>query len=326
MSPPPVPAEELPRAVALKIGEIQHGFIHDSPSTVSTLRLVWEAERVVTDEHHRTQIVLSGGDSVWIDPVARISFANGAIEFSGQSQAAEVVRLYATVLGREPDSEGLVFWHEHGQHGLGLAEMAQGFFDSPEFISRFGGLSNETLVLNLYREALGRLPDAQGMQYHVDALHHGLSRAQLFANFVASPEAATRFETLHPHGVWVRDAEATQIAMAYDAVFDRAPDAEGLSFWTSKLASGELDVRSLVSSIANSAEFQARHAWETDLEYVASIYRSTLEREPDQGGLQFWVDALAQHRIDRVDVVLLIGMSQEQQTQFLHHPSGDAFL
>ena len=310
----------------MHVGESHLGFTQESAAIASTLRFVWEAERISTNDNHATQIVMPGGDSVWIGPVARIAFANGAIEFAGQSHAAEIVRLYATVLGREPDSEGLVFWHEHTQHGLSLAQMAQGFLNSPEFTSRFGGLSNEALVLNLYREALGRAPDAQGMAFQLDALQHGLSRAQLFANFVASPEAAQRFEVLHPHGVWVRDAEATQVAMAYDAVFDRAPDPTGMAFWTAKLASGELDMRGMVAGIANSAEFQARHAGETDAEYVASIYRSALEREPEAGGLKFWVDLLAQHTLDRIDVVMLIGVSEEQKAQFLQHPHGDAFL
>jgi hypothetical protein len=204
--------------------------------------------------------------------------------------------------------------------------MTQGFFNSAEFTSRFGGLSDKALTQNLYREALGRAPDPQGLEHQLSALHAGLSRAQLFANFVASPEAAARFEALHPHGVWVRDVAATQVAMAYDAVFDRAPDATGLPFWTGKLSSGELDIRGMVAAIASSTEFQARHAQETDTEYVASIYRSALEREPEPAGLHFWVDLLAQHVFDRIDVVMLIGLSDEQQAQFRQHPAGDAFL
>lgn len=266
------------------------------------------------------------GQSVWIGAVSQIHFANGAIEFSGTSFAAEIVRLYATVLGREPESEGLVFWNEHREHGLSLAQIAQGFFDSNEFITRFGGLSDEALVVNLYREALGRTPDAGGLAYQVAALHNGVSRAQLIANFVASPEAAARFEQTHPHGVWVRDVEATQVSMAYDAVFDRTPDADGLAYWKAKLVSGQMDMRSMVASIANSAEFKSHHAQETDAEFVASIYRSTLEREPEPAGMQYWTDLLAQHKVDRIDVVLLIGISPEQQQQFLHHPTGDAFL
>nr|WP_238940660.1 DUF4214 domain-containing protein [Pseudoroseomonas ludipueritiae] len=263
---------------------------------------------------------------VWVGPVTRIAFANGAIEFSGFSDAAEIVRLYQTILGRPPDPEGLVNWVDHMQHGMSLAQAAEGFFGSQEFISRFGGLTNEQLVVNLYREALGRQPDPAGLAHHVAALNAGASRAQIIANFVESPEAAAQFEASHPGGVWVRDTEATIVGMAYDAVFDRTPDATGLPFWTQKLAHGEMSIRQMVEAIASSDEFQARHAHEDDAAYVASIYRSALEREPEGAGLAFWVDHLASHRMDRVDVVMLIGISDEQKAQFAHQPHGDAFL
>lgn len=297
-----------------------------SAGEASTLRFVWEAERIVTGADHVTLVELAGGAVVSLGAVSRIAFSNGAIEFSGNTPAAEVVRLYATVLGREPDPAGLVFWNDHRLDGLSLAQVAQGFFNSPEFITRFGGLTDETLVVNLYREALGRLPDAAGLQFHVTALQHGLARAELIANFVQSPEAAQRFEALHPSGLWVQDSRATLVGMAYDAVFDRAPDAEGLRYWTANLASGAIDLHGLVSAIAASAEFQNRHAGESDAEYVASIYRSTLEREAEPAGLSYWTDMLAQQRMDRIDVAMLIGISEEQRQQFLQHPHGDAFL
>jgi hypothetical protein len=312
--------------VPLAVGESRHGFSQVSADVVTSLRMVWEAERIDTRSDHLTQITFPSGETLWISPVARIAFANGAIEFSGSSDSAEVMRLYMTILGRAPDPEGLVNWADHMQHGMTLAQVAEGFFGSPEFIARFGGLTNEQLVLNLYREALGRLPDAEGLAHQVAAINGGLSRAQMIANFVDSPEAAHQFEATHPGGLWVRDSRATLVGMAYDAVFDRSPDPTGLGFWSQKLASGEMSIRQMVQAIAGSQEFQERHAREDDVAYVASIYRSTLEREPDAPGLAFWVDHLASHRMDRVDVVMLIGMSDEQKEQFSHHPHGDAFL
>ncbi|QTI80594.1 DUF4214 domain-containing protein [Roseomonas marmotae] len=269
---------------------------------------------------------MNTGDIVRIGPVSRIAFANGVIDFSGASHAAEVVRLYATILGREPDEAGMINWNDHMAHGMSLAQVAEGFFSSNEFITRFGGLTNEALVVNLYWESLGRLPDTAGMAVQLGALDAGLSRAQLIANFVQSPEAARKFEASHPGGLWVRDSNATVVGMAYDAVFDRTPDAVGLAFWTGKLARGELTARQLVEAIADSDEFRAHHAHQDDVAYVTSIYRSTLEREPDPEGLAHWVDHLAQQRMDRIDVVLLIGMSDEQREQFMQHPHGDAFL
>jgi hypothetical protein len=318
--------DDTPTPHPLAIGESLHGFTRISADVITSLHMVWDAERIVTGPDHLTQIALASGGMVWAGPVTRIAFANGAIEFSGSSDAAEIVRLYQTILGRPPDAEGLVHWVDHMQHGMTLAKAAEGFFGSEEFITRFGGLTNEQLVVNLYREALGRQPETGGLAHQVAALDAGASRAQIIANFVASPEAAAQFEARHPGGIWVRDTEATLVGMAYDAVFDRAPDAIGLPFWTRKLADGEMSIRQMVEAIASSQEFQARHAHEDDAAYVASIYRSSLEREPEQAGLAFWVDHLASHRLDRVDVVMLIGISDEQKAQFAQHPHGDAFL
>jgi hypothetical protein len=312
--------------VPLSLGETLHGFTQSVPDVVTSLRFVWEAERIVTGPGHITQIVLPDGNMVWTGPVARIVFANGHIAFSGASPAAEVVRVYATILGRSPDEAGLVNWVDHMAHGMSMAAVAESFFGSTEFITRFGGLTNEALVVNLYRETLGRLPDASGLTHQVAAINGGLSRAQMIANFVQSPEAVALFEASHQGGIWVRDSNATLVGMVYDAVFDRAPDATGLAFWTAKLASGELALRSFVASIADSDEFRARHANEDDYAYVASIYRSALEREPEGNGLAFWVEHLANHSMDRIDVVLLIGISDEQKAGFTQQPHGDAFL
>jgi len=322
VSPPP----PEPVAVPLLLGETKHGFTQVSANVVQSMHFVWNAESIATDAKSMTKIQFPGGETVWIPPVARIEFQNGHIDFSGQSQAAEVVRVYGTILGREPETSGLTYWVEHMQKGLTVAQVAESFFGSPEFIARFGGLSHQALVTSLYREALGREPEASGLAFYVARLDAGQDRGQIIANFVQSPEAAHNFEAKHPAGVWVASSYATMVGMAYDAVFDRPPDRDGLAFWTTKLASGQLGTRDLIQSIAGSAEFQARHAQENDYQYVASIYRSALEREPEPAGVAYWVQHLASHALDRIDVVMMIGLSPEQQESFARHPVGDAFL
>jgi hypothetical protein len=323
---PPVIVADTPVPIPLALGQTLHGFTQISSDAVTSLHFVWAADRIATGADHMTQIVLGGGNLVWIGPVGRIEFSNGHLDFSGSAQAAEVVRVYATILGREPDAAGLINWTEHLQHGESLAQVAEGFFGSAEFIARFAGLSNEALVVNLYREALGRVPDASGLAHQVAAIDAGLPRAQLIANFLQSGEAVARFEASHTGGIWVQNSNATLVGMAYDAVFDRAPDPVGLAGWTAQLASGAMSVRGMVAAIADSDEFRARHAQEDDRAYVASVYHSALEREPDPEGLANWTEYLAKHVMDRVDVVMLIGLSDEQKLQFSQHPHGDAFF
>jgi hypothetical protein len=283
-----------------------------------------ELERVVTGPDGNTQILLNTGKTVWVGPVDRLQLGDGHITFDGHSDAAEVVRLYATMLDRNPDQAGLVFWSGKMAQGTDLLDAIKGFLNSAEFITRFGGMTDKQLVSALYREALGREPEAGGLAWHVQNLAHGASRAETIKNFITSDEAAKNFEAEHPGGLWVPDPHARLVGMAYDAVFDRAPDAGGLKYWAEKLAAGT-DVRQLVEAIATSTEFQNRHAAESDAAYVKSIYFSALERNPDEGGLAYWTKMLANHTVDRVEVVLLIGLSDEQAASFKHEPTGDAF-
>jgi hypothetical protein len=326
--PPPLPPPpvEPPRPL-LAIGETQHGFTKVSAEVVNALHFIWNADRVVTGADHVTQVVFPDGESVWVAPVTRIDFLNGHIDFSGTSNTALVVRTYATLLEREPDGPGLTYWSERlGEGATSVAQMAEGFFTSKEFITNFGGLTNAALVTAIYRHALGREPDAAGMAYYVGVLNAGQTQAQTFADFVLSPEAARLYEASHPAGVWVANSHHTLVGMAYDAVFDRPPDLPGLVYWSGRLASGDLTPQGMVEAIARSGEFQARHAHETDAEYVASIYSSALEREPDAEGLAYWVSQLSQYGMDRVEVVMRIGFSPEQERNFAQHPHGDAFL
>ncbi|WP_440998170.1 Ig-like domain-containing protein [Arhodomonas sp. SL1] len=91
----------------------------------------------------------------------------------------------------------------------------------------------------------------------------------------------------------------TLVTEYYVAMFDRAPDAEGLTFWTGKLVDGpmggEIDLAS-----AMYASDAARTVFPADLEareVVREFYRNTLGREPDENasGLDFWTGKLESH-------------------------------
>ena len=84
----------------------------------------------------------------------------------------------------------------------------------------------------------------------------------------------------------------TEISQLYLALFGRAPDGEGLGFWTALRNEG----RSMVD-IANTmyATEPARAYYPTFLthqEIIHSFYVNVLGREPDAGGLAFWTAKL----------------------------------
>lgn len=322
--PPPPPPEENRPPDPLQPGEERHGFSFIGPGTVWTQRFSWEAEQILTGPDGLTLIRLADGNDVWLPPITSLRLGDGEIHFHPAGAVGQIIRLYQAVLDRPPDLEGLLFHVGRIAAGFGIVDVAATFLWSPEFQTRFGGLTNEQLVTTLYQVALGRAPDPEGFAFHLGQLEAGMPREEKIAQFIASPEAAGIFGSQHPGGVFVPNPHAARIAAAYDAVFDRPPDPAGLAYWSELLSGGQATNRDLIAAIAQSEEFQSRHAGSTDLQFVTSIYASALERAPDAGGLAYWVGLLESGTLDRIDIVLQIGLSPEAISHFAA-PLGPAF-
>ncbi|MFN6954231.1 MAG: DUF4214 domain-containing protein [Acetobacteraceae bacterium] len=322
--PPPPPGDENRPPDPLQPGETKHGFSFLGPGAVGTLRFSWEAELVLTGPDGLTLIRMQDGTDVWLPPINLLRTGDGELHFNPAGAVGQVIRVYQAVLDRPPDLDGLLFHTGRIANGATLVEIAESFVFSPEFLTRFGGLTNEQLVTALYQVALGRAPDPGGFAFHVGQLNAGMSRGEKIAQFVASPEAASIFGAANPGGVFVPNPHAARIAAAYDAVFDRAPDPGGLAFWSGLLSGGQATNRDLIAAITQSAEFQARHSGSSNTQFVISIFDSALERLPGPGGLAYWSGLLDTGALDRIDIVLQIGLSPEALSHF-GPPAGPAF-
>ncbi|HWB12490.1 MAG TPA: DUF4214 domain-containing protein, partial [Pirellulales bacterium] len=133
-----------------------------------------------------------------------------------------------------------------------------------------------TLIDNLYRELLGREPEPQGQAFWVAdyaqlAAGNGAVAAQhqLVLRFLDSPE------------YWQH-----LVAGMYHDFLRRAPDSQGLQFWTAVLASGA-DEENVLAGIVGSDEYFA-DAGGTDSGFVGSLYRDLLGRSGDSSGIAFW--------------------------------------
>jgi hypothetical protein len=104
--------------------------------------------------------------------------------------AAQVARLYDTVLHRAPDLAGLVGWKGLLASGqLSMAQAAEAFAGSAEFQSIYGALDNAGFVTALYENALRRAPDADGLATWVYVLEAGvLTRSGVVLGFSESAE------------------------------------------------------------------------------------------------------------------------------------------
>ena len=146
-------------------------------------------------------------------------------------------------------------------------------------------------VTRFYQECLGREPDAPGLDGWVNALIDGsLSGADVANNFIFSPEFINR-----------NKSNEGFVIILYRAFFDREPDTGGYSGWVNLLYTGE-SRQVVLDGFIYSVEFENLcdsyginpYPGSSELveDFVTRFYQQCLNREPDQPGLDGWVNAL----------------------------------
>ena len=109
---------------------------------------------------------------------------------------------------------------------------------SPELINSVG---------RLYTAAFGRVPDQSGVNYWSNIINDSILNYQGVAHeFVKSDEFASRFG--------VNNSNQQFVFNLYSNVLGRAPEAEGLIFWTSLIDTNQINRSDVLVGFANSAE------------------------------------------------------------------------
>jgi Ca2+-binding RTX toxin-like protein len=149
-----------------------------------------------------------------------------------------VTLLYKNVLGRDPDQTGLTAWVNYIGSGHSRSEVLTGFSDSPEFVAGTAvdvqhglwvGDANAAKVARLYDAVFDRLPDAAGEASWSGALKGGASLQTVADGFVGAPEFKATYGALD---------DSQFVNRLYLNVLGRPADQDGLTSWTSFLASG----------------------------------------------------------------------------------------
>lgn len=258
---------------------------------------------------------VSGGVEGGTDTLAsveHIEFQDGTFVFDPNGAAAQVTRLYDTVLHRIPDQAGLDLWVDSMEaRGVTFKAVATAFLNSAEFQAATGHLSNADYVEFLYQSALGRASDAAGKAHWVGQLESGaMDRADILIGFSESPEHRNLTATLVEQGFFDTDDAYQTIALFYDSFAGRLPDEAGLVHWAEALKSGAMTLDQVADGFAYSKEFQNLIAGMTNAELVEFMYQNTLGRASDPAGAAYWIDRL-DNGMDHGD--LLIGFSQSEE-------------
>ncbi|HUR89853.1 MAG TPA: DUF4214 domain-containing protein [Ramlibacter sp.] len=132
--------------------------------------------------------IFGNGVDEWVTNVERIQFTNGILGLDINGDAGQAYRLYQAAFNRTPDVGGLGYQTNALDTGLTLEQVAANFIASPEFQRTYGNVDNTQFITLLYRNVLHREPDSGGLQYHLDEMAHGESRALVLTHFSESPE------------------------------------------------------------------------------------------------------------------------------------------
>lgn len=103
-----------------------------------------------------------------------------------------------------------------------------------------------------------------------------------------------------------------EMALLYQAAFDRAPDIGGLNFYLSHGVSAAAVAR----AIAGSAEWtlDGTHAL-SDAAFVGQLYRNVLDRDGDSAGTAFWTAKLAgPAALSRAELLMAFALAPEHRS------------
>jgi fibronectin type 3 domain-containing protein len=186
-----------------------------------------------------------------------------------------VYQVYADLLGRRPDLDGMAYWSSLMDAGASRSAVVAAIEASDEYL--------QDRITQLYANHLHRGVDPSGMQSSLNLLHSTPAIVgspdlplQLEANILGSPEYfATRGS----------GSNAGFLGALYLDVLGRGVDAVGAATWEAELAQGTSRTQ-----IARAILFSA----EAETLAVRGYYLQFLRRGADTSGLDFWVGMLQQ--------------------------------
>lgn len=106
-------------------------------------------------------------------------------------------------------------------------------------------------------------------------------------------------------------ATASDLQQLYIGYFGRAADQAGLNFWLDAINSSGLTLANVHTAFVNSTEYSAQYEGMTVSQKVAAVYENVLGRVADEGGLDFWTNAINNGLITEDQLIegLLSGLS-----------------
>ncbi|MBO7449353.1 MAG: DUF4214 domain-containing protein [Clostridiales bacterium] len=233
---------------------------------------------------------------------------NALLPESGVKVYGFVERLYDKCLSRNSDEDGIKYWTQLLISGKSTgAAVSYEFVFSEEYVG--AGHTDEEFLTMLYYTFFDREPDQEGFDFWLDMLQNTLkTRKFIFENFVNSQEYKEVCDDyMIDRGAYYSDEpcdQYTEIAnfttRLYSDVLGRKADKDGLDYWTLSMGTFILTPMDVSNEFFISEEFEKKET--TDKEYIAVLYRTSMGREPDRDGEDFWLELLENKTLTRDEV------------------------
>jgi|GEM_PF-226441 len=227
------------------------------------------------------------------------SSINGSVidESESGTVADFVERLYTVALGRPSEATGKAFWVKELENGNRTGgDCGVEFLCSEEMTKR--NLSNEDFVEVLYKTFFDRASEPNGKGYWVGELNSNKkTRKDVVLGFIDSKEWCNVCAT---YGVksgaptakaTIPSKNATDFATRlYTCCLKRDPEQAGLEYWSLALTNLEKTGAGAAQLFFELPEFIGFKT--DDKEYITRLYTTFMDREPEEGGMDYWMSKL----------------------------------
>ncbi len=153
--------------------------------------------------------------------------------------------------------------------------------------------ADQSFVIAAYSDFLNRAPTASELSVTAGALDGGTtSRSAVVTGLATSPE-------------WV----SAIVNKLYVDTLGRVGDPGGVAYWSHQISSGAMSVATVAANFYASPEYYDGFGGGTDSVWITDLYHKVLLRNPDPGGLNYWVGQVA--ATNRVSVGIRFYQSAE---------------
>ncbi len=218
---------------------------------------------------------------------------------------AFVTRMYEITLDRKPDASGLKYWcGQLNDKKITAAGVAYQFIFSKEFQNKIAKekMTSKQYVTCHYKLFMDRNPEKAGLDFWVKQMGTNWNtkekKNELFIGFSTSTEFKNICKSYGMLQGYYDPAHSTEqntkvalfVERMYQVVLGRSSDADGLVYWTEQLLKGNLNGAVIGDQFFFSKEFKNKKL--SNKEFITRLYRAFMDREPDQAGLDYWMDIM----------------------------------